>query len=184
MSIAAGTTGAGGERLTCAMGCFWGGQHIYAKYFVPGAIASKDDIRVGYAGGTTSSPSYRQVCGEGTGHAESIDVSFDPWKASYEQMVRFFFQVHDPTTPDRQGNDRGHSYRSAIFYHSEEQRRVAEKVKQEVQAKFYPSKKVVTEVVPAGTFWMAEASHQHYLEKNPSGYQCPTHYLRKWDWEK
>ncbi len=159
------------ETATFAGGCFWGMQEFFDKE--PGVLHSA----VGYTGGTSANPTYEQVCTGRTGHAESIEVRFDPSKTSYEALVRFFFTMHDPTTVNRQQNDMGSQYRSAIFVHSDEQKRIAEKVKSEVDASGKWPAKVVTEIVPAATFWKAEEYHQDYLEKHPNGYRC--HWIRK-----
>jgi peptide methionine sulfoxide reductase msrA/msrB len=158
------------EVATLAGGCFWGMEEILRK--IPGVLSTS----VGYTGGTTSHPSYEEVHAGGTGHAEAVEVVFDPTKISYEQLLGYFFRMHDPTTLDRQGNDVGTSYRSAIFYHSEEQRQTAERVKQQVDKSGKWPAPVVTEIVAAGEFWPAEEYHQKYLQKNPGGYTC--HYLR------
>ena len=158
------------EVATLAGGCFWGMEEILRK--IPGVL----ETRVGYTGGTTASPTYPAVHAGDTGHAEAVEVVFDPARLSYEALLGFFFRMHDPTTPDRQGNDVGTSYRSAIFYHGDEQRRVAERVKASVDRSGKWKNPVVTEIVPAGPFWPAEAEHQKYLQKHPDGYTC--HYLR------
>jgi peptide-methionine (S)-S-oxide reductase len=132
--------------------------------------------RVGYSGGDVPNATYRNH----GNHAEAIEMIFDPDKISYRQILEFFFQIHDPTTPNRQGNDRGASYRSAIFYTNDEQRRIAEATIADVEASGLWPGKVVTEVSPAGPFWEAEPEHQDYLERFPSGYTC--HYVRP-DWK-
>lgn len=124
------------------------------------------------------SPDYRSVCDETTGHAEVAQISFDPKVVSYEELVDFFFRMHDPTTPNRQGPDVGSQYRSMILYHSPSQKIIAEELKERFQEGFYKDSKVVTEVVPMKKFWDAETYHQHYLEKNPWGYECPSHFVR------
>jgi methionine-S-sulfoxide reductase len=139
---------------------------------VPGVL----DTEVGYTGGTTRHATYKDVKSGRTGHAESIRVVFDPARLSYEDLLGWFFRMHDPTTPNRQGNDIGTQYRSAIFYTSEDQRRVAESVKARVGASGTWPRPVITEIVPASEFWPAEDDHQDYLVKNPGGYTC--HYLR------
>jgi peptide-methionine (S)-S-oxide reductase len=128
--------------------------------------------RVGYSGGDVKNATYRN---HGT-HAEAIEITFDPSQTSFRDLLEFFFQIHDPTTPNRQGNDRGTSYRSAIFYTSEEQRRVAEDTIADVEASGLWPGKVVTELSPAGDFWEAEPEHQDYLERYPNGYTC--HFVR------
>ncbi|MDX2166707.1 MAG: bifunctional methionine sulfoxide reductase B/A protein [Deltaproteobacteria bacterium] len=159
------------EVATLAGGCFWGMEEILRK--LPGVTST----RVGYTGGTTSGPLYEDVHDGATGHAEAVEVVFDPTQLSYEQLLGYFFRMHDPTTLNRQGNDRGTSYRSAIFYHSEAQRQTAEQVKQRVDKSGKWRNPVVTEIVAAGPFWPAEAEHQKYLQRNPGGYTC--HYLRE-----
>jgi peptide-methionine (S)-S-oxide reductase len=154
------------ERAVLAGGCFWGMQDLIRKR--PGVIST----RVGYAGGKVRNATY---CNH-DGHAEAIEIIFDPEKISFRSLLEFFFQIHDPTTLNRQGNDRGTSYRSAIFYTSGEQKRVAEDTIADVEAsKLWPGK-VVTELVPASEFWEAEPEHQDYLERYPNGYTC--HYVR------
>jgi peptide methionine sulfoxide reductase msrA/msrB len=158
------------ETATIAGGCFWGMEDILRK--IPGVL----ETRVGYTGGTTANPRYRDVTTGETGHAEAIEVAFDPSTLSYEDLLGWFFRMHDPTTRNRQGHDVGTQYRSAIFYHDDEQRRTAERVKERVQASGKWRGPIVTEIVPATEFWEAEDYHQDYLEKNPGGYSC--HYLR------
>ncbi|MGK5035524.1 peptide-methionine (S)-S-oxide reductase MsrA [Janthinobacterium sp. LB3P118] len=157
------------ETAILAGGCFWGVQDLLRRY--PGVIAT----RVGYSGGDVADATYRN---HGT-HAEAIEIIFDPNTISYRKILEFFFQIHDPSTEDRQGNDRGTSYRSAIFYTSDEQKRVAEDTIRDVDACGLWPGKVVTEVAPAGPFWEAEPEHQDYLQRLPHGYTC--HYIRP-DW--
>jgi peptide-methionine (S)-S-oxide reductase len=154
------------ERAVLAGGCFWGMQDLIRKQ--PGVIRT----RVGYTGGDVRNATYRN---HGT-HAEAIEIVFDPEKTSYGQLLVFFFQIHGPTTVNRQGNDIGMSYRSAIFYANDEQRRIAEDTIADVDASGLWPGKVVTEVVPAGDFWEAEPEHQDYLERIPNGYTC--HFIR------
>jgi peptide-methionine (S)-S-oxide reductase len=154
------------ERAVLAGGCFWGMQDLIRKY--PGVIST----RVGYTGGDVSNATYRK---HGT-HAEAIEIIFDPSKISYRKLLEFFFQIHDPTTKNRQGNDIGMSYRSAIFYTTDEQRRIAEDTIADVEASGLWPGNVVTEVTPAGPFWEAEPEHQDYLERIPNGYTC--HFVR------
>lgn len=154
------------ERAVLAGGCFWGAQDLLRRR--PGVLST----RVGYTGGDTPNATYRN---HGS-HAEAVEVIFDPDTISYREILEFFFQIHDPTTRNRQGNDIGTSYRSAIFYTSEEQRRVAEDTIADVDASGLWPGKVVTEVVPAGDFWEAEPEHQDYLLRNPGGYTC--HFVR------
>ena len=158
------------EVATLAGGCFWGMEEIIRE--IPGVV----DTEVGYTGGLLPNATYGDVKQGTTGHAESVRVTFDPAKLSYEQLLGWFFRMHDPTTVNRQGNDIGTQYRSTIFVHSDEQRRVAEKVKAEVDRSGKWKKPVVTTIEPAGAFWPAEGYHQDYLQKNPGGYTC--HWLR------
>ncbi|KAI9485854.1 MAG: hypothetical protein EXX96DRAFT_546735 [Benjaminiella poitrasii] len=162
------------EKATFAAGCFWGVEHIYLKHFKQYDIKT----RVGYTGGDTTDPDYRKVCSGDTNHTEALEIDFDPNKVSYETLVEFFYKMHDPTTVNAQGPDVGTQYRSAIFYHSPEQKTIAEKVTAEVQEEHFKGKKIVTQMVPAGIFYDAETYHQKYLIKNPHGYECPTHFLR------
>jgi peptide-methionine (S)-S-oxide reductase len=150
------------ERAVLAGGCFWGMQDLIRK--LPGVISS----RVGYTGGDVPDATYRN---HGT-HAEGIEVVFDPALTSYRRLLEFFFQIHDPTTKNRQGNDRGLSYRSAIYYVSEAQREEALRTIADVNASGLWPGPVVTEVEPAGEFWQAEPEHQDYLERLPDGYTC------------
>ena len=154
------------EQAILAGGCFWGVQDLVRK--LPGVIST----RVGYSGGDVPNATYRN---HGT-HAEALEVIFDPEKISYRDLLEFFFQIHDPTTRNRQGNDIGKSYRSAIFYLSDEQKRVAEDTIADVDASGLWPGKVVTEVTAAGPFWEAEPEHQDYLERYPNGYMC--HFVR------
>jgi peptide-methionine (S)-S-oxide reductase len=153
------------EKATFAGGCFWCTQHDFEQ--VPGVAA----VIAGYTGGTRVNPTYEEVSAGGTGHAESVEVLFDPAKISYRKLLEFFWHDIDPTTPDRQFCDVGHQYRSAIFYHSEEQRREAEASKKELErTKPFPGR-IVTEIVPAGPFYRAEEYHQDYWKKNPVRYK-------------
>ncbi|MFK3740816.1 peptide-methionine (S)-S-oxide reductase MsrA [Massilia sp. TN1-12] len=157
------------ETAILAGGCFWGVQDLVRK--LPGVIST----RVGYSGGDVPNATYRN---HGT-HAEALEIVFDPEQTSYRRLLEFFFQIHDPTTRNRQGNDVGTSYRSAIFTTSDEQRAVALDTIADVDASGLWPGKVVTEVQPAGPFWEAEPEHQDYLVKHPNGYTC--HFVRK-DW--
>jgi peptide-methionine (S)-S-oxide reductase len=154
------------ERAILAGGCFWGMQDLIRRR--PGVVST----RVGYSGGDVPNATYRN---HGT-HAEAIEIIFDPEKTSFRDLLEFFFQIHDPSTKNRQGNDRGLSYRSAIFYTSDEQRQVAEDTIADVDASGLWPGKVVTELEPAGDFWEAEPEHQDYLERLPNGYTC--HFVR------
>ena len=157
------------QRAVLAGGCFWGVQDLLRRY--PGVIST----RVGYSGGDVPNATYRN---HGT-HAEAIEIIFDPKLIGDRQLLEFFFQIHDPSTPNRQGNDRGLSYRSAIFYTTDEQRRIAEETVADVDASGLWPGKVVTEIAPVGDFWEAEPEHQDYLERYPHGYTC--HFIRP-DW--
>jgi len=154
------------ETAILAGGCFWGMQDLIRKH--PGVLRT----RVGYSGGDVPNATYRN---HGT-HAEAIEIVFDPARLTYRRLLEFFFQVHDPTTRDRQGNDRGSSYRSGIYYLSEAQRETAENTIDDVDASGLWPGRVVTELKPAGPFWEAEPEHQDYLERYPDGYTC--HYVR------
>jgi peptide-methionine (S)-S-oxide reductase len=154
------------ERAILAGGCFWGVQDLIRKQ--EGVIST----RVGYTGGSNRDATYRNH----PGHAEAVEIVFDPARTSFRRLLEFFFQIHDPTTRDRQGNDVGTSYRSAIFYTSDEQKRVAEDTIADVDASGLWPGKVVTEVVPASDFWEAEPEHQDYLVRIPDGYTC--HFVR------
>jgi peptide-methionine (S)-S-oxide reductase len=158
------------RRALLAGGCFWGMQQLIRRR--PGVTST----RVGYTGGDVPNATYRNH-GD---HAEAIEIIFDPAQISFRDILEFFFQIHDPTTHNRQGNDVGASYRSAIFYTSEEQRRVAAETIADVDASGLWPGRVVTEVVPAGDFWEAEPEHQDYLERYPQGYTC--HFVRP-DWK-
>jgi peptide-methionine (S)-S-oxide reductase len=156
------------ETATLAGGCFWGVEELVRK--LPGVI----DTTVGYAGGTLDDPRYEDVKKGKSGHAESLQIAFDPSKITFGEILDFFFRLHDPTTANRQGNDVGTQYRSAIFYHDEAQRIAAESAKQRAQSKW--PRPIVTEIVPFTNFYEAEDFHQDYLQRNPHGYTC--HYVR------
>jgi peptide-methionine (S)-S-oxide reductase len=154
------------QKAIFAGGCFWGMQDLIRK--LPGVVST----RVGYTGGDVPNATYRN---HGT-HAEAIEIVYDPAVTDYRALLEFFFQIHDPTTKNRQGNDRGTSYRSAIFYLDDEQKRIALDTVADVEASGLWPGRVVTEVSPAGDFWEAEPEHQDYLERYPNGYTC--HYIR------
>lgn len=158
------------ERAIFAGGCFWGMEEIIRG--LPGVLRTQ----VGYTGGHTKNPTYKQICTGQTGHAEAVEIFFDPARTTYEDLLGFFFRMHDPTTKNRQGNDKGSQYRSAIFYVSDEQKMSAAKVIERVNQSGRWKNPVVTEVVAAGEFYSAEEYHQKYLQKNPGGYTC--HFLR------
>lgn len=149
-----------------AGGCFWGMEELFREQ--PGVVAT----RVGYTGGSNTHPTYRNH----PGHAEALEITYDPDKTDYRALLEFFFQIHDPTTKNRQGNDVGTSYRSAIFYLDDEQKRIALHTVADIEGSGRWPGRVVTEVNPAGEFWEAEPEHQNYLQRYPSGYTC--HYIR------
>jgi methionine-S-sulfoxide reductase len=154
------------ERAILAGGCFWGVQDLIRKQ--EGVVST----RVGYTGGSNRNPTYRNH----PGHAEAVEIVFDPARTNFRNLLEFFFQIHDPTTRNRQGNDVGTSYRSAIFYTDDEQKRIAEDTIKDVEASHLWPGKVVTEVVPVAEFWEAEPEHQDYLVRYPDGYTC--HFVR------
>jgi peptide-methionine (S)-S-oxide reductase len=147
------------EIATFGAGCFWGVEASFRK--VPGVT----DALVGYEGGHTENPTYKDVCTDTTGHAEVVQVTFDPVKVSYEQLLDVFWKIHDPTQVNRQGPDFGKQYRTSIFFHSKEQEEIAKKAKEKLNASGKLRQPIATEIVPAGTFWKAEDYHQRYLEK-------------------
>jgi peptide methionine sulfoxide reductase msrA/msrB len=165
----------GWQVATLAGGCFWGVEELLQK--LPGVI----ETQVGYTGGKVDNATYNVVKTGVTGHAEAVQILFDPKMTSFENILLEFFRLHDPTMPNRQGNDIGTQYRSAVFYHDEQQKNVAEKVKERVEKSGRWKKPVVTEIVPSGTFWRAEEYHQHYLNKHPDGYTC--HFVRDFDFK-
>jgi len=156
----------GSLKATFAAGCFWGVEAAFRS--VPGVIAT----RVGYTGGHTTNPTYREVCGHATGHAEAVEVEFDPTQVPYEDLLGVFWSMHNPTTPNRQGPDTGSQYRSAIFVHGEEQERLAKASKEAGQSGF--AAPIVTEITPAPEFWEAEDYHQQYYEKRGLAASCLT----------
>lgn len=158
------------ERAILAGGCFWGMEEILRR--IPGVLRTS----VGYSGGSTTYPTYEEVCTGRTGHAEAIEVEFDPTRLKYEELLNYFFRMHDPTTLNRQHNDVGTQYRSAIFYTSDGQKEIAEQVKARWNSSGKFKRPIVTEITAAGTFYPAEDYHQKYLVKNPGGYNC--HVLR------
>lgn len=158
------------QTAILAGGCFWGVEELFRH--LNGVISTE----VGYTGGSIPNPTYEIVKKGSSGHAEAIKIEFNSAKISYEDLLKFYFKIHDPTTKNQQGNDIGSQYRSAIFYQNEEQRKSAERIKELVDTSKAWKKPVVTEIVPAATFYSAEAFHQDYLQKNPGGYTC--HYIR------
>ena len=158
------------ETAILAGGCFWGMEDLIRK--LPGV----EDTTVGYTGGTLANPTYEDMKSKITGHAEAIEIRFDNTKLSYRKLLEFFFQIHDPSTKNRQGNDIGPAYRSAIFYADDEQKQVAQMLIGEMNATGKWPGKIVTEVTKTSTFYTAEKYHQDYLERYPSGYTC--HFIR------
>ena len=154
------------EQATFAAGCFWGVEALFRQ--VKGVV----NTTVGYTGGAVPNPTYAQVCGNKTGHAEAVLVEYDPSQVSYERLLEVFWNHHDPTTPNRQGPDRGSQYRSAIFYHTPAERSAAEAMKQRLERSRRFRSPIVTQIVPATAFYRAEAYHQRYVEKH-GGAQCP-----------
>lgn len=154
------------EISTLGGGCFWCIESIYIK--LKGVIS----VESGYTGGTLTNPTYEDICSGTTGHAEVVQIIFAPSVTTFEEILQIFFSIHDPTTPDRQGNDVGNQYRSAIFYHSDEQKRVAEKVIHEIETAQIFSEPIVTEISPLSEYYPAEEYHQDYYQKNPSQPYC------------
>ncbi|MBI3252695.1 MAG: peptide-methionine (S)-S-oxide reductase MsrA [Candidatus Omnitrophica bacterium] len=160
------------RKAAFAGGCFWGMEKVFAE--LPGVVSTE----VGYTGGTLKNPSYEAVCAGRTGHAEAVEVAYDPSKISYEDLLEFFFLHHDPTTLNRQGPDIGTQYRSAVFYRDESQKKAAQKAIEALDGAGVFKSKIVTLVEPAGEFYRAEDYHQKYLKKNPFGY-CSIHLQSK-----
>jgi peptide-methionine (S)-S-oxide reductase len=175
----------GAQCATVAAGCFWGVEHAYRKAFglqdasTGGGGGGLMDARVGYIGGEKEMPTYREVCDGTTGHAEALQIIFDPQQVTYRQLIEFFYRMHDPTTLNAQGPDRGPQYRSAIFYHDEDQERIAREVTAAANKRWWEGR-IVTEILSAADrpWWNAEEYHQLYLDKNPAGYACPSHRIR------
>lgn len=158
------------EKATFAGGCFWGVEHLLNE--IPGVIEAVS----GYSGGTRENPTYEQVCGGRTGHAEAVEVTYDPSKVTYGELLNAFWNMHDPTTLNRQGPDWGHQYRSVIFFHNREQEEEAQRSKEATQRHF--DRPIVTEIVPIDRFWPAEDYHQRYFAKHPGHASC--HWMRGW----
>ena len=161
------------SKASFGAGCFWGVEAAFRR------LAGVKSTQVGYMGGSKKDPTYEDVCTDTTGHAEVVEITYDPQVLSYHDLLEVFWNNHNPTTLNRQGNDTGTSYRSAIFYTTDEQKRIAEDTIADVNASGLWPGKVVTEVAPAGPFWEAEPEHQDYLERIPNGYTC--HFIRP-DW--
>ncbi len=154
------------ETATLGAGCFWCVEAVFDD------LKGVESVESGYSGGHTENPTYQQVCSETTGHAEVAQINFDPQQISFKEILQVFFAVHDPTTLNRQGNDVGSSYRSAIFYHDENQKKIAEEVIKEVTAEGVYDKPIVTEVTPFDKFYIAENYHQEYFANNPNQPYC------------
>lgn len=154
------------EKATFAAGCFWGVESVFEQ--VPGVVGT----RVGYAGGQTDHPTYKEVCSGRTGHAEAVEVTYDPARVSYDALLDVFWMNHDPTTRNRQGPDVGEQYRSAVFYDSPEQQRAAEAAKEKLDAEGRFKRPIVTQIVPAGRFWEAEEYHQKYYSRRGMAAAC------------
>lgn len=152
------------KKATFAMGCFWGPEYIFSR------VEGVTSTRVGYIGGKTKNPTYEEVCSGKTGHAEAVEITYDSEKTNYEKLLEVFWKNHDPTQRDRQGPDIGSQYRSAVFYHDEEQKKTAERSKEKWQKK--SNEPIVTEIVKAGEFYEAEEYHQRYAEKHGTRYVC------------
>jgi peptide-methionine (S)-S-oxide reductase len=152
------------QKATFGAGCFWGVEDAFMK--LPGVTTTA----VGYTGGKTNNPTYREVCTDTTGHAEVVELEFDPKLITYRDLVQFFFKIHDPTTLNRQGPDYGSQYRSAIFYHNEQQKEEAEIIKNELNASGKLSRPIATQIVPASQFYKAEEYHQKYFQKQGGGH--------------
>lgn len=161
------------SKAIIAGGCFWGMQELFR------ALPGVTDSRVGYTGGHLVNPKYDDTHDSKSGHAEALEITFDPQKTSYRKIFEFFFQIHDPTTPDRQGNDRGTQYRSAIFYADEEQKQIAREIITAVDKSGRWPGPVATTLEPEAVFYLAEPEHQDYLQRHPGGYTC--HWVRP-DW--
>lgn len=156
----------GMETATLAGGCFWCLEAVFEL------VDGVESVESGYTGGHVENPTYREVCSGTTGHAEAVRITYDPAKTSYRELLEIFFEIHDPTTLNRQGADVGPQYRSAIFYHSDEQREIAESVMAELQESEWPGQPIVTELQPAGAFYLAEPEHHEYYRRNPNAPYC------------
>lgn len=165
------------KLITVAAGCFWGVERVFSKYFTGKGLV---DAKVGYSNGIKSvgQVDYKMVCLGSTDFAEALQISYEPSQVSLKDILDIFFRIHDPTTVNAQGPDRGTQYRSGIFVHSDEDLKVANEVKEHFQKEWYPNNKIVTQIEPIEIWYDAEDYHQQYLDKNPDGYECPTHFLR------
>lgn len=165
------------KLVTVAAGCFWGVERVFDKYFTGKGLV---DAKVGYANGHKSvgHVNYKEVCLGTTNFAEALQISYEPSQVSLNDLLDIFFRIHDPTTVNAQGPDRGTQYRSAIFVHSDEDLKIAKGIKEHFQKEWYPKDKIATEIGPIEIWYDAEDYHQKYLDKHPDGYECPTHFLR------
>ncbi|KAI0377546.1 PMSR-domain-containing protein [Hypomontagnella monticulosa] len=166
----------GAKVATIAAGCYWGVDHLYRRDFLgdPGLY----NAIVGFTGGHTENPTYESVCTGKTGHAEAVALYYDPKRLNFEQLIEYFYRMHDPTTKNQQGGDYGSQYRSAIFFQDEEQEKIAREITRKANEQWFDGR-IVTEIVPAARFWYAKKGHQLYLLNNPGGYQCPNHAVDK-----
>lgn len=164
--------------ITVAAGCFWGVERVFARHFQGKGLLS---TKVGYANGSPSltSVDYKKVCTGSTGFTEAVQLTFDPAVLSTKEILEIFFRIHDPTTTNAQGPDVGTQYRSGIYTSTDEDLAIAKDVKEQFQKEWYPNHKIVTEIEPLEKWYDAEDYHQQYLDKNPGGYECPTHFLRQ-----
>ncbi|KAL5037902.1 hypothetical protein BDV3_001895 [Batrachochytrium dendrobatidis] len=167
----------GNELATFGAGCFWGVEKVFKRKFANRGLSA---IQVGYCGGSNGTPSYQQVCSGTTGHAEAVQLQYDPKVLTLAELIDFFYRMHDPTTLNRQGGDAGTQYRSAIFYRNDVDKQIAEEQTKVAQMHFKTAK-IQTTIEPMGAFWPAEKYHQEYLDKNPHGYECAMHYERTWE---
>lgn len=165
------------KLITVAAGCFWGVERVFTKQFRDKGLL---DAKVGYANGNKNSGpvNYKTVCSGSTNYAEALQISYEPSQLSASEILSIFFRIHDPTTINAQGPDHGTQYRSAVFVHDDEDLQLAKSVKEEFQKEWYPNHQIVTQIEAIDSWYDAEDYHQKYLDKNPSGYECPTHFLR------
>lgn len=165
------------KLITVAAGCFWGVERAFSKQFKDKGIL---DAKVGYANGNKAfgPVTYKTVCSGSTNYAEALQISYEPSQLPASDILSIFFRIHDPTTVNAQGPDHGTQYRSAIFVHNEEDLKLAKDIKEEFQTEWYPKDKIVTQIETIDSWYDAEDYHQEYLDKNPGGYECPTHFLR------
>ncbi|ODV67487.1 methionine sulfoxide reductase A [Hyphopichia burtonii NRRL Y-1933] len=165
------------QLITVAAGCFWGVERVFKKHFASKGLI---DAKVGYANGIPieGPVTYEKVCSGSTNYAEAVQISYEPSKLSLKEILDIFFRIHDPTTVNSQGPDKGTQYRSAIYFHSEEDGAIAKQAKEQSQKDWFPGYQIVTQIEPLKIWYDGEDYHQEYLDKNPGGYECPTHFLR------